>query len=181
MYGYIYETTNIVNGKKYIGQHTSNIFDEKYKGSGRSFKKALAYWGDNNFKTRIIEQCNNQDELNEREIYWIENLRNQLPSNMIYNISSGGLGNNGVKHLSEDHKRKIGDANRGRKLSEKSRANMSKAIKGFRWMNNGVDSIKVWDKVDIDKYLQSGFSFGRILSDKAKQKIILSNKNTKTR
>lgn len=32
MYGYIYITENLVNHKKYIGQHKSNKFDEYYKG-----------------------------------------------------------------------------------------------------------------------------------------------------
>lgn len=35
MYGYIYETTNNVNGKKYIGKRVSNIYDKYYLGSNR--------------------------------------------------------------------------------------------------------------------------------------------------
>lgn len=31
MYGYIYETTNNVNGKKYIGKRVSNIYDKYHK------------------------------------------------------------------------------------------------------------------------------------------------------
>ena len=33
IYGYIYETTNLVKGKKYIGQH-KGPFDPRYLGSG---------------------------------------------------------------------------------------------------------------------------------------------------
>ena len=41
MFGYIYETTNLINGKKYIGKHKSRCFDVKYYGSGKLFRKEL--------------------------------------------------------------------------------------------------------------------------------------------
>ena len=42
MYGYIYETTNLINNKKYIGKKVSSVFlAEKYLGSGRILKQSI--------------------------------------------------------------------------------------------------------------------------------------------
>ena len=38
MFGYIYETVNLIDGKKYIGKHKSSKFDSKYLGSGTYIK-----------------------------------------------------------------------------------------------------------------------------------------------
>lgn len=49
MFGYIYETTNLINGKKYIGQKTSRVFlKEEYLGSGKGIKLAIDKYGLNN-------------------------------------------------------------------------------------------------------------------------------------
>ncbi len=48
MYGYIYLTTNLINKKKYVGQHKSSKFDERYKGSGKLIKKAFKKYGKEN-------------------------------------------------------------------------------------------------------------------------------------
>lgn len=45
MYGYIYITTNLVNGKKYIGRHKSEVFDESYKGSGLLLSRSIDKYG----------------------------------------------------------------------------------------------------------------------------------------
>lgn len=45
MYGYIYQTTNLINNKIYIGQHHSDVFDESYKGSRKLILRAIKKYG----------------------------------------------------------------------------------------------------------------------------------------
>ena len=81
MYGYIYKTTNLVNGKIYIGQKKSTIFlGEKYLGSGIELVNAIKKYGKENFKVELIEELPTKKKLDEREIYWIDkyNSRNKL-------------------------------------------------------------------------------------------------------
>ena len=96
MYGYIYLTTNLVNGKKYIGQHTSEIFDNSYYGSGVVLLKALKKYGKENFSIEIIEECNTDAELNEKEMYYIEKY-DAVKNRNYYNTSYGGESNS--KHM----------------------------------------------------------------------------------
>ena len=92
MYGYIYLTTNLINGKRYIGQKKSDIFlKEKYLGSGLALKEAINKYGKENFTVELIEWCENEDELNEREKYWIS-FYNAVLNKSFYNEKSGGRG-----------------------------------------------------------------------------------------
>ena len=52
MYGYIYTIINKVNGKTYIGQHTSNKYwyEDKYMGSGKNLFCAYNKYGKENFE-----------------------------------------------------------------------------------------------------------------------------------
>lgn len=88
-YGYIYMTTNLVNGMRYIGQHSSKEFDKYYYGSGRLIKEALSEFGHDNFKCEIIEWCKTYEELNTREIYWI-NFYKADSREDFYNLAYGG-------------------------------------------------------------------------------------------
>lgn len=89
MYGYVYLTTNLINGHKYIGQHKSESFDESYKGSGTLVRRAYDKHGWENFKTEVLEWCQSREELNEREKYWIS-YYDAVNSDDFYNISEGG-------------------------------------------------------------------------------------------
>ena len=91
MYGYIYLTTNIVNNKKYIGQHRGNKFDPMYKGSGKLLEKAIRKYDKENFTTIILEECFSEDELNQKEKQYID-VYNAVNDDLYYNLASGGLG-----------------------------------------------------------------------------------------
>jgi hypothetical protein len=41
IYGYIYETINLKNGKTYIGQHKHKDWDSNYYGSGKLLRCAI--------------------------------------------------------------------------------------------------------------------------------------------
>lgn len=83
----IYKTTNLINGKIYIGQDSNN--NPLYYGSGKLLKAAIKKYGKKNFRKEVIEECNSIDELNDREVYWIDKF--QSTNNQIgYNISIGG-------------------------------------------------------------------------------------------
>lgn len=88
-YGYIYMTTNLVNGMRYIGQHSSKEFDKYYYGSGKLIKEALSQFGHDNFKCEVIEWCKTYEELNAREIYWI-NFYKADSREDFYNLAYGG-------------------------------------------------------------------------------------------
>ena len=89
MYGYVYITTNLINNKKYIGQHKSDLFDIKYLGSGINIKKSIKKYGKENFKVELLEWCETQDDADEKERYYITKYNTQN-CDIGYNITIGG-------------------------------------------------------------------------------------------
>ena len=82
----VYKTTNLINGKFYVGKDQNN--DPSYLGSGKLFKQALKKYGRENFRKEVLEYCT-EATLNEREIYWIE-ATNAIQEG--YNLATGGTG-----------------------------------------------------------------------------------------
>lgn len=149
MYGYIYKTTNLINGKIYIGQKMSNIFlKEEYLGSGKYLRNAINKYGKENFEVELIEWCETFEKINEREKYWIQYF-NSLDKEIGYNISVGGDGGDTWKGLSEDDK-----YIRKEKLKE-SMPNQ----KGWKIMNNGI-TVKKVPPQNIYNYINEGWVFG---------------------
>lgn len=66
----IYKTTNLINGKFYIGRDKFN--NSEYLGLGKILQSAIEKYGKENFKKEILEHCSSIEELNEREIFWIK-------------------------------------------------------------------------------------------------------------
>ena len=115
---FIYLTTNNVNGKKYVGQHTGYITDD-YLGSGKLLKKAVKKYGKENFSRKIICYCKNQEELDKKEAFYINDFFNAVKNENFYNIAEGGRGGNKCAGLTDEQEKarreKISKANQGEK------------------------------------------------------------------
>lgn len=103
-FNYVYITTNIKNGKQYVGSHSTNNIDDNYLGTGRYFLRAVKKEGKENFKREILQICENILEARELEGPAIEKYNTLYPNG--YNLSpKGGIGFKGATH-SEETKRK---------------------------------------------------------------------------
>ena len=89
MYGYVYITENLTNGKRYIGQKAAVEFDQSYKGSGKLLKLALAKYGVDSFKVSLLATAETYDELNDLERHYISEY-DAVKDQSFYNLSSGG-------------------------------------------------------------------------------------------
>lgn len=121
LFGVIYCITNKVNDKKYIGQTINfqrRMWEHKYSKTKESYlKNSIQKYGINNFKFEIIERVKIEN-LNKREIYWID-FYNTFKGEG-YNLTIGGdavgKGKNHWwygKELSQETKDKISKANKG--------------------------------------------------------------------
>lgn len=127
----IYKIKNLINGKVYIGQsvdiykrwgdHKSMAIAEKYKiGYDYPLYRAFRKYGLENFSFEVIEECD-REELNEREMYYIESYRSYIKyeDSNGYNQTLGGDGALG-KEFSEETKIKISKANKGKLVGGKN-------------------------------------------------------------
>ena len=64
---YIYKTTNLLNGKYYIGMHSTDNIDDGYLGSGKRLRYSINKHGEDNHKREILEFVNSREELKKRE------------------------------------------------------------------------------------------------------------------
>lgn len=90
--GHIYKTTNLLNGKIYVGKHIGHP-EDSYLGSGLHIKRAIKRYGKNNFRKEIIVYCDDVDKLNEFEKQSIALYRSIFGNKNVYNLDEGGKGN----------------------------------------------------------------------------------------
>ena len=88
-YGFIYITTNLKNGKRYLGQKKFYGKWQNYIGSGVALKDAIKKYGKENFIKYIIDIAYSPEELNQKE-YDYSVLFNVVESDDWYNLVYGG-------------------------------------------------------------------------------------------
>ena len=161
---YIYKIKNKINNKIYIGQCTKPISESTdYLGSGILIQKAISKYGKSNFEKFILCECENKQELNEQEKYYISKYKSNITG---YNISNGGNGGN---------------------LGDVVNTKISNTVKSV-WKNGNYDNVN-WSlrephsqtKEAIDKIKKSqtgknGYWYGKFLSKQHKENISINTK-----
>jgi len=98
----VYQTTNLVNNKIYVGIHSTDDLNDEYFGSGTNIIRAILKYGKSSFKKEILSIFETPEEMlsKEKDIVTPEFLKR--PD--VYNIVEGGYGGynkgtTGLKHL----------------------------------------------------------------------------------
>jgi group I intron endonuclease len=156
----VYLIRNTINGKCYVGQTTQtlqrrlNTHKTKAKsGSTSPLYCAIRKYGWDSFEVSVLTVVDNLEALNEAERKYVAEYRS-TDREFGYNLAEGGNSNSGWVMreetklrigqsnrgkpgrkgiaLSEEHRRKLGDARRGMKFSEEWLRNMSVAKRGMK-------------------------------------------------
>jgi len=181
---YIYQITNTVNGKIYIGKTTKTIEERfqrhAYNANAKSqtyLHNAIRKYGTEAFTITELESgFNSEDDLNEAEIRYISELSPH------YNMTAGGEGMSGFKPSSETRK-KISEALKGKKFSEQTKRKMSEVRKGKKHSEEAKrkmsDALKGKPKSEEHIRKMSEAFKGRNLSEETKIKISDAKKGSK--
>lgn len=186
---YIYQITNLVNGKTYIGQRTlaeGRTFEtDTYRGSGKLLWKAYEKYGKENFKREcIISGLFTKEQLNRFERCMITCQR--ICGKAEYNLANGGDGGdlskfidyskidskkaaakriaNGTQHRWTSHYSFAGKHHSDetkQKMSEKAKTMIGDKNSSFgkKWWTNGKENVK-------SEICPSGFWKGRTFTGK---------------
>lgn len=116
--GVIYKITNVVNDKKYIGQttnykerirhHKQTAYRKNSTHKDKPLYEDIRKFGLENFKFEIIEEVDDIDLIDAREIYWIDFYKSCVDFGG-YNLDKGGK--NGLK--SNETKQKMSKSQSG--------------------------------------------------------------------
>jgi len=156
-YGFIYITTNTVNGKKYIGQRKFSNSWKSYLGSGLAILSAIKKYNKENFSRIIIAIAYSREELNQLEIQYIK-LHNAVENENYYNISLGGDSPMSGRKMTEQHKQKISESEKGKIISEETKGKMKIAKIGTS--RNKETKLKI-----------SNYQKNKIVSEETKEKM----------
>lgn len=168
-------TTNLINGKIYIGQKQLPKFKRSYYGSGIYITRALKKYGRNNFKVEIICKCDSVSMMDKKEIYYIKKYNSRNPK-IGYNISYGGDSPMRGRHHNKKSRLKISKNNKGKIVSKETREKIGLSHLGMKM------SKETKEKLSISHLGQKSWNKGLKMplpSQETRNKISKANKGKK--
>jgi group I intron endonuclease len=134
----IYKWQHKENGKCYIGQtiqganqrRLEHLSEARHSPTTYCFHNALRKYGEEAFTYEVIEECNSLEELNEREVYWMD-YYNSIDEG--YNLRRAGE----AKIHSEISKKKMSEAQKAaharRRAEGKDTFKKTRKTKGWKY------------------------------------------------
>lgn len=156
----IYCIKNLKNDFVYVGQTCEN-FGRRFlhhswslrnnRHCNKHLQNSFNKYGEENFIFEVLELVEDVNSLDDLERKYVDEARSNRKS---FNIQDGGQDKTNLgRHLSEEHKRKIGDKNRinmtGKKASEATKKKMSETRKGKTCKGNCKISFDLAIKIKI--------------------------------
>lgn len=196
MYHTVYLITNHVNGKIYVGVHSTFNLEDGYMGSSKLVDKAIIKYGQSNFTKQILHFAYDRDHAYDIEAQIVDSYF--VHRKDTYNMHVGGTTKyllNGTKTcksgstykniygeerskeiLSKRKNTKIKNGNvlQGQKYPDHMKKNLSEYRKSYKMMYN-LDLLisKHVKHEDIESYLLLGWILGRVPKRlKSRQEII---------
>ena len=179
---FIYMTTNLITGEKYIGKHYGTE-DDSYLGSGKILQRAILKYGKENFKRDILYISKNSEENNLKEKEFIKKF-NAIEDRTFYNIAEGGDGGD-IFHIlpieqQEQLKEKArlrcsgsGNPMYGKHHSEETKDKLRQIDKSY------TKSQEYRDNMSKIKSGEGNGMYGKHHSEESKQKMSESKKGKK--
>ena len=182
----IYKIENKINGKIYIGQTTKEVgkrITTHLKINKYPIQKALNKHSLDSFIISVIDKAINQNDLDEKEKYWIRFYGCRAPKG--YNCTDGGDGVRGYKATEEERKRNS-QVHIGKKASEATKQKMRMAQIGKRISDEQKRKLSIAmtgkhfseehrRKLSILKTGKNHPNYGKHLSEETRRKIGTAN------
>ena len=120
----VYETTCLVNGKKYIGVHNKD--DDDYLGSGKLIRRAIKRYGRTKFVRETLFSYNTAEEAYAKEAELVT--PEVCSSHNYYNINLGGFQPPDCTGLKRKNTQKYAEANSRKWKDPEYRNRLSKSM-----------------------------------------------------
>ena len=103
MHHYVYCIENLVNGKVYVGKHSTEDLDDGYMGSGKLVARAIAKHGLENFRKHVLQEFETSEEAFEFEKLLVT--EEFVSDENTYNLTCGGSGSWAIVNLNVEFRK----------------------------------------------------------------------------